>query len=119
MNSVRKNVLEPTMFHAHPENSNTPFFKNFVRYSTFVGFAIYRRVLRCCALSCVPSKLSWYPAHFLKATPLDMSQFKQMFNSSRIPQLGRDDFVTYDQAKHIIVTSKGSLYVFDVIKNNG
>ncbi|XP_065830525.1 carnitine O-palmitoyltransferase 2, mitochondrial-like [Oscarella lobularis] len=99
MNSVRKNVLEPTMFHAHPENSNTPFFKNFV--------------------SCVPSKLSWYPAHFLKATPLDMSQFKQMFNSSRIPQLGRDDFVTYDQAKHIIVTSKGSLYVFDVIKNNG
>ncbi|XP_065830523.1 carnitine O-palmitoyltransferase 2, mitochondrial-like isoform X2 [Oscarella lobularis] len=99
MNSLRKSVLEPDVFHTQPDKSTTPFFQNFI--------------------SRVPSSLSWYPAYFLSAFPLDMSQYKNLFSSTRIPQLGRDVLVADEQAKHIVVLKGGHFYAFDVIKTNG
>ena len=34
----------------------------------------------------VPRRFAWYGAYWYKAFPLDMSQFSELFNTTRIPR---------------------------------
>ncbi|CAJ0572459.1 unnamed protein product, partial [Mesorhabditis spiculigera] len=64
--SLDAEVLAPEVFHMNPKKSDTKTF---------------RRVCRM-----LPPSLSWFGAVAFKAFPLDMSQYKSLFNGSRVPK---------------------------------
>lgn len=53
------------------------------------------------------------------AYPLDMSQFKNLFSSTRIPCQGKDKLQVYNNSKHIVVLYKGNFYSLSVLDTNG
>ncbi|KAG1666869.1 Carnitine O-palmitoyltransferase 2, mitochondrial [Nymphon striatum] len=93
--SLKENVLSPQVFHLNPAKSDTKLFKNFNRF--------------------LPSSLSWYGAYLFKAFPLDMSQFKNLFNSTKVPGVGKDILRVNPNAKHMLVIRNGNYYIFDVL----
>uniref|UniRef100_A0A1B6CFU1 Choline/carnitine acyltransferase domain-containing protein n=1 Tax=Clastoptera arizonana TaxID=38151 RepID=A0A1B6CFU1_9HEMI len=97
--SLDSNLLEPEVFHLDPRKSDTRWFR------TFTG--------------ALPASLSWYGAYLLKAFPLDMSQYNNLFNTNRIPQIGKDKLYHDGSQKHILVLKNGNAYIFDVIDGNG
>uniref|UniRef100_A0A3P9PDT5 Carnitine palmitoyltransferase 2 n=1 Tax=Poecilia reticulata TaxID=8081 RepID=A0A3P9PDT5_POERE len=99
MKTLRAGLLEPEVFHLNPAKSDTDSFKNFIRW--------------------VPSSLSWYGAYMVNAYPLDMSQYFRLFNSTRIPKRGRDELLTDDKGRHLLIMRKGNMYVFDVVDRDG
>lgn len=48
-----------------------------------------------------------------------MSQYPNLFNTSRIPEKGKDRLVKNDDAKHMLVMRGGHFYVFDIFDKNG
>ncbi|KAG5336020.1 CPT2 palmitoyltransferase, partial [Acromyrmex heyeri] len=98
LKSFKNNILEPEVFHMKPEKSDTPLFRNVIRL--------------------IPSRFSWYGAYLFKAFPLDMSQYKNLFNTTRIPELGKDRIFHDPSAKHLVVLRKGHFYAFDVLDAN-
>ncbi|CAF94509.1 unnamed protein product, partial [Tetraodon nigroviridis] len=99
MKTLRAGLLEPTVFYSEPSKSNRHLFERVIRW--------------------VPPSLSWYGAHMVNAYPLDMSQYYRIFNSTRIPRRGRDELVTHEEGRHIVVMRKGNMYVFDVVDRDG
>ncbi|KAJ8683208.1 hypothetical protein QAD02_019000 [Eretmocerus hayati] len=99
LKSLRANLLEPEVFHLNPKKSDTTFFRKFT--------------------GILPSSISWYGAYLMNAYPLDMSQYSNLFNSTRIPQKDKDRIVMDASARHLIVMRKGRFYAFDVIDKDG
>ncbi|XP_020279470.1 carnitine O-palmitoyltransferase 2, mitochondrial [Pseudomyrmex gracilis] len=98
LKSLNDNVLEPEVFHMRPDKSDTELFRNVTRL--------------------IPSRFSWYGAYLFKAFPLDMSQYKNLFNTTRLPRLEKDEISYNPSAKHLIVLRKGHFYAFDVLDAN-
>lgn len=48
-----------------------------------------------------------------------MVQYSSLFNSSRIPGIGKDKLVKNEAAKHILIMKGGNFYIFDAIDSNG
>lgn len=48
-----------------------------------------------------------------------MSQYSNLFNSTRIPLIGKDEIVMDKSATHIVVMRKGRFYAFDVLNKEG
>ncbi|XP_044770452.1 carnitine O-palmitoyltransferase 2, mitochondrial isoform X2 [Neomonachus schauinslandi] len=99
LKTLRAGLLEPEVFHLNPAKSDTETFKKLIRF--------------------VPSFLSWYGAYLVNAYPLDMSQYFRLFNSTRLPRPIRDELVTDEKARHLLVLRKGQFYVFDVLDQDG
>ncbi|XP_051164327.1 carnitine O-palmitoyltransferase 2, mitochondrial-like isoform X2 [Leptopilina boulardi] len=99
MKSLRANVLEPEVFHLNPKKSNTKLFRKIV--------------------GILPSWISCYGAYAFKAFPLDMSQYANLFNSTRIPEIEKDRIYLDKSARHILVMRGGNFYCFDVINSDG
>ena len=67
-----------------------------------------------------PSAFSWYASFLFKAFPLDMSQYANLFNATRVPRLEKDELVTYESGgNHAIVMRKGHFYKFTVVNDDG
>lgn len=47
-----------------------------------------------------------------------MSQYKNLFNTSRIPELEKDVIFHDSSAKHLVILRKGHFYAFDVLDAN-
>lgn len=99
LKTIRAGWLEPEIFHLNPAKSDTQRFRKLIRF--------------------VPSSLSWYGAYMVNAYPLDMSQYFRLFNSTRIPKLNKDELVTHDKGRHLLVLRNGNFYVFDVLDKDG
>eukprot|EP00794_Sanderia_malayensis_P006235 gene6235-6952_t len=97
--SLDNNLLEPDVYHLNPKKSDTKAFRRLVRL--------------------LPSRFSWYGAYMMKAFPLDMSQYNNLFNSTRIPAKEKDILRTHDTDKHIVVMRNGHVFSFDVINSDG
>lgn len=54
-----------------------------------------------------------------KAFPLDMSQFGNLFSSTRIPRPGKDELQKFPDSQHIVVLRNGHFYAFDVLDGDG
>ncbi|VDK38130.1 unnamed protein product [Taenia asiatica] len=93
LESLRRNKLRPDIHHTNSMIANSSYFKRFV--------------------SILPSVLTTYGAHAFKVFPLDMSHYKHMFHSTRIPDFGIDRLETYPEARHIVVLSQGEFYTFN------
>nr|XP_022297829.1 carnitine O-palmitoyltransferase 2, mitochondrial-like [Crassostrea virginica] len=99
MKTLRANVLEPDIYHLNPAKSDNMRFRKIMRM--------------------IPSSIAFYGAYMYKAFPLDMSQYKNIFNSTRVPRPGKDELVVDSKAKHLLVMRNGNFYVFDVLDSNG
>ncbi|VDO17473.1 unnamed protein product, partial [Haemonchus placei] len=77
------NVLAPEVFHLNPKKSDTKLFRNVCKS--------------------LPASLSWYGAVAFKAFPLDMSQYKSLFNGTRIPKKDKDVLYQDTTQKHFMV----------------
>lgn len=99
MKSLRAGILEPEVYHLNPKKSDTKLFR------TVTGL--------------LPPIVSWYGAYFFKAFPLDMSQYSNLFNSTRVPKLEKDTICQDTSARHVLVLRKGHFYAFDVLDENG
>lgn len=97
--SLDENVLAPEVFHLNPAKSDTDQFRKVIRL--------------------FPKSLSWYGAYLFKAFPLDMSQYKNLFSSTRVPRLCKDEIVNYKDSRHIVMMKRGNFYVFDVLDKDG
>lgn len=69
-------------------------------------------------LSFAPESFSWYVGYAASAFPLDMSQYKRLFSTTRIPCAVKDELVTYEPSRHIAVLRNGYFYVFYLIKDD-
>lgn len=99
MKTLRAGLLEPEVFHLNPAKSDTDSFKKLIRW--------------------VPPSISWFGAYMVNAYPLDMSQYFRLFNSTRIPKYKRDELLTDDRGRHLLVMKRGNLYVFDALDRDG
>ncbi|XP_022107814.1 carnitine O-palmitoyltransferase 2, mitochondrial-like isoform X2 [Acanthaster planci] len=99
MKTMRANVLEPELFHLNPKKTDTDSFKRMA--------------------SRMPESIASYYAILNKAFPLDMSQYFRLFNSSRVPLYGRDDFATDPTAKQVLAIRNGNFYTFDILDKDG
>ncbi|KAI5610150.1 carnitine O-palmitoyltransferase 2, mitochondrial [Silurus asotus] len=99
MKTLRAGLLEPEVFHLNPAKSNTDTFKKLIRW--------------------VPSSISWFGAYMVNAYPLDMSQYFRLFNSTRIPKPNRDELVTDQKGRHVLVIRRGNMYIFDALDRDG
>lgn len=96
--SLKDEILEPDVFHINPKKSDT---------------ALFRRIC-----SAIPESFSWYVAYLYKAYPLDMSQYKNLFNSTRIPETDKDRISSKPFSRHITVQYQGHFYAFQVLDDS-
>ncbi|VEN41671.1 unnamed protein product [Callosobruchus maculatus] len=97
-NSLRTGILEPEVFHINPKKSDTERFRSI-----------------CSAL---PPSMSWYGAYLMNAYPLDMSQYPNLFHTTRIPETDKDRLFTNRNGRHITVQHKGHIYAIRVLCDN-
>lgn len=48
-----------------------------------------------------------------------MSQYKNLFNTSRIPEYGKDRIFHDPSSKHIMVMKNGNIYKLNVLDDKG
>ncbi|XP_056001188.1 carnitine O-palmitoyltransferase 2, mitochondrial-like [Ostrea edulis] len=99
MKTLRANILEPDIYHLNPAKSDNMRFRKIMRM--------------------IPTPFVFYGAYMFKTLPLDMSQHKNMFNSTRIPRPGKDELVVNKEGRHLLVMRNGNFYVFDVLDASG
>ncbi|KAI9913119.1 hypothetical protein PsorP6_006674 [Peronosclerospora sorghi] len=93
--TLRDKHLEPDLFHTKPMLSKTKAFHYF------------------CNL--LPERVSFYGAAAFGAYPLDMSQYRHFFASTRVPKRGQDELqVDTTPSRHILVQRGIQFYTFDV-----
>ncbi|KAJ0408631.1 hypothetical protein P43SY_008978 [Pythium insidiosum] len=97
--TVRDLKLEPDIFHLKPE------------WTKSKPFQYYAKML--------PESVSFYGAAAFQAYPLDMSQYKNLFASVRVPQIGRDTLQTFPDSRHVVVQRGAKFYRFDVLRADG
>ncbi|XP_046399953.1 carnitine O-palmitoyltransferase 2, mitochondrial-like [Ischnura elegans] len=58
-------------------------------------------------------------ATLFKAFPVDMTQYRSLFNFSRTPHTGKDRLYQNEKARHVVVLRNGIPYMFDVLDSSG
>uniref|UniRef100_A0AAV1TL97 Choline/carnitine acyltransferase domain-containing protein n=1 Tax=Peronospora matthiolae TaxID=2874970 RepID=A0AAV1TL97_9STRA len=99
--TLRDGHLKPDVFHT-----------NSIVTTTTPAFDYYCKLL--------PERVSFYGAAALGAYPLDMSQYKHLFASTRVPRKGRDVLqIAATASKHVVVQRGTKFYSFDVLTDSG
>lgn len=71
------------------------------------------------AVTLLPRSITYYAAYLAKSYPLDMSQYPQLFATTRIPQKERDTLMTAPESRHITVLCGGQVYGVESLKPSG
>ncbi|XP_067320638.1 carnitine O-palmitoyltransferase 2, mitochondrial-like isoform X1 [Anolis sagrei] len=95
LNSLKNNCLRPDIYYVNRRWGQSKVFKHFIRI--------------------LPPTLSWYGAYMVNAYPLDMVQYKSLFNSTRIPNLSKDTLFTDEFARHLLVMRNGHFYIIEIL----
>lgn len=69
-------------------------------------------------LHLLPSSIASYPAILLKAYPLDMSQYKFLFGTSRVPKVGKDS-LQQNSSLHAVVVHNNCFYKLFLYSEEG
>ena len=99
MKSMKENMLFPDAYHMNPQKTNNDKFWQKVKW--------------------MPNMVATPISYALKVFPLDMSQFENLLQSTRIPTHERDVIQKFKDSKHIVVLHKGCFYAFDVFDKDG
>ena len=97
--TLETNQLIPDIFHTQPHRTKTRLWEETVRL--------------------LPSGIAFYGAAALGAYPLDMSQYANLFKSTRVPGVEKDELVVAPKAKHVCVMRNGHFYKVDVLDQDG
>ncbi|WKY07151.1 hypothetical protein Q1695_006956 [Nippostrongylus brasiliensis] len=97
--ALDNNILAPEVFHLNPKKSDTNLFRNVCKS--------------------LPASLSWFGAVAFKAFPLDMSQYKSLFNGTRIPKKEKDVLYQDTKQKHFVALCRGRIYAVDIFDDKG
>lgn len=100
--SLEENVLEPEVFSLGSGNTSQK--------------SLYKNVI-----SMTPDIIATPVSYLFKVFPLDMSQYKNLFSSTRIPAKDKDYIkkASKSESKHVVVLRGGQFYVFDVLDSAG
>jgi len=63
----------------------------------------------------VPSLVATPFSYLFNAFPLDMSQYGNLFQSTRIPRPGADEVARFPDSKHVVVLFEGRIFAFDAL----
>jgi carnitine O-palmitoyltransferase 2 len=96
--ALKDSILEPDIFHMGT-TAQTPWFKT--------------------AVTLLPRSITYYAAYAAKSYPLDMSQYPQLFGTTRLAMRDRDTLFTVDNSRHITVLCGGQVYSVDTLKSSG
>ena len=99
MKSMNDNILLPDVFHMNPQKTNTAKFWNKVKW--------------------MPNIVATPISYALGVFPLDMSQFHNLLQSTRIPTDEKDVIEKYPDSKHMVILHKGCFFAFDVFDKDG
>lgn len=99
LKSYQANILKPEVFHLQPTKTNTPTYWNRVKF--------------------MPNLIATPLSYLFKAFPLDMSQYDNLLQSTRIPLPQLDIIRRYPDSKHVVVLRRGRFYCFDVLDHDG
>ncbi|VDM01472.1 unnamed protein product [Schistocephalus solidus] len=143
LDAYRAGKLKPEVYHLNPRKSDTSTFERFIgllphsiaTYGAYIFKALdmpsmEARMTKCFARPCsILSNIkigdfpdaSYAVALFacLTAFPLDMSQFDNLFNSTRIAAPEQDELRKFPESRHLAVISKGDIFIFDIIDEKG
>ena len=97
--ALETGTLYPDIYHMKGENLNSKLYDNVCRLT--------------------PPALSYYASYFQKSYPLDMSQYKNLFSSTRLPKEGRDELVVNPSSRNVVFLRNGHLYSVDVLSDGG
>ncbi|CAH8824488.1 unnamed protein product [Trichobilharzia szidati] len=97
--SLSKNELSPPMYCPKKDWSKSSFFEKIIR--------------------CVPQSYASNVARLFNVYPLDTSQYKNMFCSTRLPGNDCDQLVNFNRSHHLLVIHNGHYYYFDVLDECG
>ena len=98
-NSLTTERLDPEMYHLNSRKSDNE---------------RTRRMLKR-----VPRSVAFYGAYLMKIFPLDMSQYGNLFHSTREPRKGQDVIVKHSPSRHVVVLRRGRFYSMPILKENG
>eukprot|EP00095_Tigriopus_kingsejongensis_P002194 maker-scaffold966_size75752-snap-gene-0.18 protein:Tk02194 transcript:maker-scaffold966_size75752-snap-gene-0.18-mRNA-1 annotation:"AGAP008907-PA" len=97
--SYRELILKPEVFHLNPAKSNNDTYWNRVKF--------------------MPGLIAAPLSYLFKVFPLDMSQYGNLLQSTRIPKEERDEIRQFPDSRHIVVLKQGHFYAFDVLDSDG
>ena len=97
--TLESGQLVPDIFHTQPHRTKTSLWEEAVRL--------------------LPSGVAFYGAAALGAYPLDMSQYANLFKSTRLPGLEKDELVVAPASSHVCVLRNGNVYKVDVLDREG
>jgi len=100
LRTYEENVLEPDIFHTNPKRSKHP---------------LWPEVMRM-----LPRSVAFYGAAATGAYPLDMSQYHNLFRSTRIPRQEIDELrKSESKSRHVVVQRGGHFWSVDVLDEAG
>ncbi|VDQ01101.1 unnamed protein product [Trichobilharzia regenti] len=76
--------------------------------------SFFEKIIRC-----VPQSYASNVARWFNVYPLDTSQYKNMFCSTRLPGNDCDQLVNFSRSHHLLVIHNGHYYYFDVLDDCG
>lgn len=98
--TLRDGHLRPDVFETKKHLSQSSWGQRLVRYT--------------------PRKFSFYTSAALGAYALDMSQYHNLFHSTRVPRVDKDELVKVDERhRHVVVQQGGAFYTVDVLDESG
>ena len=112
--TLEKEMLEPDLFPIAknmPEGTKRNLFRNILKYTpSGIKFTPPG--------NSVPIGLRTMLSYaMLKSAPLDMSQYKNLFRSSRIPEKSKDRLKVTPGTKHVSFQARGRFYKLDVLNS--
>ena len=99
LRTLEAGVLAPDVFHTNPKRSKTPWWPEVMRL--------------------LPRRVSFYGAAATGAYPLDMSQYANLFRSTRVPLADKDALVVAPASRHVLVQRNGAFFKVEVLDAEG
>jgi carnitine O-palmitoyltransferase 2 len=99
LKTLEAGVLEPDIFHTVPSRSKHPLWPEVMRN--------------------LPRSVAFYGAAATGAYALDMSQYANLFRSTRVPMPGRDELRAVSDSRHLVVQRGGAIWTVDLFDKAG
>ncbi len=99
--TLQDEKMTPEIFHTEPAKSKTNLYELACRFS--------------------PRKVAFYTSYLFGAYPLDMSQYGNLFSSTRIPLKGKDSLkkASPNESRHVVVQRGNAFYALPVLLADG
>ena len=120
LRTLESGALEPDVFHLKPRRTDTvqpPTAR--ARALLLTRFKRRAQPLWKEVMRWMPRSHAFYAAAVTNAYPLDMSQYANLFRSTRVPLPGRDELRTFDGSRHVVVQRGARFWALDILDESG